>query len=144
MKLEAKISEAGIVKSLLHDIERGHLLSDEKDSSPRSHRGRDEVRDGLTLARSWWPLDDHALTSQDLRDGCSLAGITVGDNVLSEFMIRNRRAGGSSTQPSAQDLCNDRLAAQPPDGTPSTWLCALWAQIKASKQFFAFCRVAES
>ena len=58
------------------------LFRDEEDAAPLGHALRDEVRDCLALASSWWPLHDAVLAFADDYDGAVLRGVHIEDKAV--------------------------------------------------------------
>ena len=88
VQIEHEMTEADIwmAEPLDDRLQRRALFRDEEDAAPLGHALRDDVRDCLALASSWWPLHDAVLAFADDHDGAVLRGVRIED----EAIVRRR------------------------------------------------------
>jgi hypothetical protein len=79
VELEAELAEPRMVEPRFHDLERGHLLSEEEHALSSRHGRGDEIGDGLALAGPGGTLDREVAPVHNIDQGAELRGIGVGD-----------------------------------------------------------------
>ena len=89
MKLQRERAQSNIPEAPVNDVERSHLLSNEKHCLALGSRRRDNVRDGLRLAGAWRPLDDEMSSSCHFFDRNGLRGVGV-DDVVHRHRLNDR------------------------------------------------------
>ncbi len=79
VELQTEVSQARVLKALEHHFERGHFLANEEDTLAPSNKLRDQICDGLTLARAGRSLNDQVAARLDRFNANKLTAISVSD-----------------------------------------------------------------
>ena len=79
VKLKAEVPKSRALQPSLDDFERRELFRDEEHFLAGGDRRRDDVRDGLRLARARGAVDDEVLAELDIDDGAVLRRVGVVD-----------------------------------------------------------------
>ena len=77
VQVQAELVQAGVTQALAHDLQRGHLLADEKHALAAAQALGDDVGDGLALAGTRRPLQHEADAGRGGGDGLLLAGVGI-------------------------------------------------------------------
>ena len=77
MTFQAKITEPFFVEPSLHNAQRRDFLTHKQNRTALGQGISNDVSDCLTLAGSWWTIENQTDTSASRNDGLKLAGITV-------------------------------------------------------------------
>jgi hypothetical protein len=80
--VEDHVSETELVEPLEHCVDGRAFLGDEQHLLAARQEARDEVPDGLALARAGRSLDDQVLAREDAVDCFLLARVRVEDEVF--------------------------------------------------------------
>ncbi len=79
VQFETHGPELSLDQSLVDDLQRRHLFSNEQHALPRLHSARDDVRNRLRLAGAGWTLDHQVLSREGFLDGDRLRAVRVSD-----------------------------------------------------------------
>ncbi len=106
--VEDEVGQAHPLEAREHDVQGCPLLGDEQHAPTRRHGPREQVGDGLGLARPGRALDDQVRTAAHGVDGGLLGGVGVEDEVLA----RGVDVSGAVRHRGAHGLQGTRVAGQ--------------------------------
>jgi hypothetical protein len=119
VEFEGERRQACVPKTAMDDVQRGHLLSDEKYRAALSGRRCYDVRDSLRLASPRRALDDQVAPPRDLLDGDGLGRIGI-DNMVHRDRLNNgidlvvvRDDGFRGFESVLQQAADQRVVVQP-------------------------------
>ena len=76
-----EVAQSGGIEAVAHYVERSKLLGNEKHLLSIGERRRNQVDDGLRLARAWWTLDSEVLLVCDIDEGRVLRCVRIHHDV---------------------------------------------------------------